>query len=144
MNTASRTSHTSPSGQEMARLLLLGCCAAIMIAEAAAGSRGRLPSVQVLSPLDTGLYHEAGSVPILVQVSGADPVAHSAHEVVVRLNVEQEGWRDMLSWSLRDGKSPSEASGSLHTGPAEFRSTFIDIPSGRHTLEVSFRSPQIR
>lgn len=107
------------------------------------GSHGNLPAVHVLSPLNLGLYNEAGSVPIVVRVSGVDPVAHGTHEVVVRLNIEHEGWRDMLTWPLRE----ATAWAAPHAGapdeqpPLEFKSVFVDVPIGRHLLEVALRAP---
>jgi hypothetical protein len=99
------------------------------------GQQARLPVLTVTSPLRAGLYNEDGSVPIMVQVAGVDPVLHGMHEVVVRLNLQQEGWRDMMTWPLREAK----AWASSPRMPLEFRSVFIDVPSGNHDLEVSLR-----
>jgi len=127
-----------------ARAVLVLSCVAVAVRGVGARSHGSLPTVRVLSPLQLGLYDQAGSVPVVVQVSGADPVAHSAHELVVRLNIEHEGWREMTTWSLREGKPPTSHPGPASAWPAEFRSTFIDIPRGRHTLEVALQSSYTR
>jgi len=107
------------------------------------GSHGNLPAVHVLSPLNLGLYNEEGSVPIVVRVTGVDPVAHSMHEVVVRLSIEHEGWRDMVTWPLREAKAWAEPSsgGAGEQQLLEFKSVFVDVPIGRHELEVSLRVP---
>jgi len=120
------------------RALAAGLAAAAL--PGAGGARGSLPAVHVVSPLNAGLYSEAGAVPVVVQVTGVDKVAHGEHEVLVRLELENAGWEDTTSWPLREAKAWSEPAASAQAGaPLEFRIVLVDIPRGRHTMEVSLR-----
>ena len=101
--------------------------------------RAPLPVMTVLSPLNSGLYDKAGSVSLVVQVTGVDPRLHGTHEIIVRLHMEHEGWRDVLTWPLRQADAWRSAATSPR--PLEFRSVLVDIPSGRNTLEVKLRAP---
>lgn len=113
----------------------------LLIPSTVGDSRGNLPALQILSPLAAGLYNEEGSIAIVVQVTGVDPVSHGTHEVVVRVNLEHKGWRDMDTWLLREAKAWASPSAGAGPEPLEFRSNFVDVPSGRHVLEITLRAP---
>ena len=89
--------------------------------------RAPLPVMTVLSPLNSGLYDKAGSVSLVVQVTGVDPRLHGTHEIIVRLHMEHEGWRDVLTWPLRQ----ADAWRSAATSPRQRQGVIPNTTSTR-------------